>query len=165
MTSTRETSARIGIFGERFPIYRAASLTGELEEASKSIEGKGCVTLFGAKGHTYKWREFREYVLPKVRALAEYIDGGDDFRGKAFLYRLLALARGAEKNSKLDIARCAYLLARAEPKEQERKEKYAEFSNNVMSWMTDTAERARFITAIYLYVYLVRQRSEKIAEL
>ena len=158
-------SAGIGIFGERFPIYRAASLTGELEEASKDVEGKSCVTLFDTKGHTYKWREFREYVLPKVRALAEYIDGGDDFRGKAFLYRLLALARGAEKNSKLDIARCAYLLARAEPKEQERKEKYAEFSNNVMSWMTDTAERARFITAIYLYVYLVRQRSEKIAEL
>ena len=30
-------SAGIGIFGEKFPIYRAAALTGELEEASKSI--------------------------------------------------------------------------------------------------------------------------------
>ncbi len=152
-------SAGVGIFGEKFPIYRAAALTGELEEASKSIEGKGCVTLFDTTGHTYKWSKFREGVLPKVRALAQYIDGGDNFRGKAFLYRLLSLARRAGTD-RLDIARCAYLLARAEPKEKQAKEKYARFSANVMQWIMDRNERAEFITAAYLYVYLIRQRSE-----
>lgn len=152
-------SAGVGIFGEKFPIYRAAALTGELEEASKSIEDKGCVTLFDTTGHTYKWSKFREGVLPKVRALAQYIDGGDNFRGKAFLYRLLSLARRAGTD-RLDIARCAYLLARAEPKEKQAKEKYARFSANVMQWIMDRNERAEFITAAYLYVYLIRQRSE-----
>lgn len=153
-------SAGVGIFGEKFPIYRAAALTGELEEASKSIEGKGCVTLFDTTGHTYRWSKFREGVLPKVRALAQYIDGGDNFRGKAFLYRLLSLARRAGTD-RLDIARCAYLLARAEPKEKQAKEKYARFSANVMQWIMDRNERAEFITAAYLYVYLIRQRSEE----
>lgn len=153
-------SAGIGIFGEKFPIYRAASLTGELEEASKNVPGKNCVTLFDTKGHTYKWQDFRERVLPKVRALAEYIDGsGEGFKGKAFLYRLLSLARRAGSD-KLDVARCAYLLARAEPRGEAGRNAYARFSSSVMEWIMDEKKRAEFITAIYIYVYLIRQRSD-----
>ncbi len=154
-------SAGIGIFRPKFPIYRAASLTGEMEEASKSVEGKGCVTLFDTNEHTYKWNDFRSSVLPKVRKLSAYIDGsGDGFRGKAFLYRLLALARRADAENRLDVARCAYLLARAEPRGEAERNAFARFSSSVMEWIMDEKQRAEFITAIYIYVYMIRQRSD-----
>lgn len=154
-------SAGIGIFKPKFPIYRAASLTGEMEEASKSVDGKSCVTLFDTTGHTYKWNDFRERVLPKVREISAYIDGsGEDFKGKAFLYRLLASARRAGAGNRLDVARCAYLLARAEPRGEAGRNAYTRFSSSVMEWIMDDKKRAEFITAIYIYIYMMRQRSD-----
>lgn len=159
---TLSLSAGIGIFKPKYPIYHAAALTEELEAASKSVAGKGCVTLFEPQRHTYKWERFRGGVLPKVRLLEEYFshsEDGESAKGKAFLYRLLELARNAEE--KINIARAAYLLARMEPSSAEKKKEFAPFSADVFSYFLNENERQELITAIYIYVYMVRQRSEE----
>ncbi len=78
---------------------------------------------------------------------------------KAFLYRILDLARNAEE--KINIARAAYLLARMDPSSAERKKEFAHFSANIFSCFLNENERQELITAIYIYVYMVRQRSEE----
>ena len=137
---TLSISAGIGLFDEKYPISYIASQTGDLEDASKSMEGKNAVTLFSEKEQTYHWEGFidegnlstshRKPSLRQTYHWDEFIDEvlGEKFRllykffsfssetaerGKAFLYHILDLFRKADE--KINLARLAYLLARLEP--------------------------------------------------
>ncbi|WP_303322530.1 type III-A CRISPR-associated protein Cas10/Csm1 [Cloacibacillus evryensis] len=151
-------SAGIAIYPYKYPIYRGAHLAAELEEKSKRVPGKDSLTLFTAdEGYTYKWDDFSSGVVPKLRLLGKFLDGEDSERGKAFLYKLLQLLRRADK--KINIARCAYLLTRLEPKEEGAKKRaYGEFAKQTYLWITDGKDKGELITAIQIYVYLTRKR-------
>ncbi len=157
-------SAGIGMFNEKYPISYIASQSGDLESASKDLDGKNAVTLFTEEGNTYKWDEFIEEVLgEKFALLNRFFSFSKDTseRGKAFLYRILELFREAE--DRINLARLAYLLARLEPAKKPGDEKaeefralYGEFKKKLYQWQRNEKDRRQFVTAIYIYAYLTR---------
>lgn len=109
-------SAGIDIEDERFPIRLSAAKAGALEDRAKEEPDKDSVALFDPDlEHTYSWKRFREDVMgEKLSLLREFFDVEDQARGNSFIYKLLDLLRlSQEKDGKLQLARYAYLLARA----------------------------------------------------
>ena len=175
---TLSVSGGIGIFPEKYPIYEMASETGELEDISKTKlrdkngdPVKDSVTLFDESG-CYRWDTFTEKVVgEKLRILREFLDGNTE-KGKALLYNMLSLIREtyADKTAqtdsadrKLNLARFAYLIARMIPEnkdDKEAQEKYSQFKRDIYGWITDDEDRRQLVTAIYLYVYSVRENEE-----
>ena len=171
---TLKISAGIGIYDEKYPISYIAAKSGDLESQSKHLDGKNAVTLFTTsdkdEDHTYHWHEFVEEVLgEKLLLLRRFFgygalassEGRDDgqMRGKAFLYRILELYR--HSGDKINLARLAYLLARLEPSpssEEEYKLLYSELKQKLYEWHRNAKDRKQFITAIYIYTYMTRDR-------
>ena len=161
---TLSISAGIGLFDEKYPISYIASQTGDLEDVSKSMEGKNAVTLFSEKEQTYHWDEFIDEVLEeKFQLLYEFFSFSSETaeRGKAFLYHILDLFREADE--KINLARLAYLLARLEPSKKKGDDNaeayrrlYQEFKQKLYQWQRNEKDRRQFITAIYIYAYLNR---------
>ena len=151
-------SAGIHVCQPKFPLYMSARLSAALEAKSKKLEGKDGITLFEDSGeNTYKWEDFENKVMTKHHLLSSFLDTEDQDRGKAFLYRLLELMRRAD--DRINIARCAYMLARLAPSNNPRKEEaYREFSKKAFAWIRDPAARRELITAIHIYLYINRKK-------
>lgn len=84
----------------------------------------------------------------------------------AFLYHLVELLRNTQE--KINTARYVYLLSRMEPEKDADKKKiddYKKFSKKMYIWSKEENEREELITAIYLYVYLNRERGEQTDEI
>ena len=150
-------SAGIGLYPEKYPVSAMARETGELEECSKARPGKSAVALFD-ENNVYSWDTFINNVLEeKYVLLRDFFSAAED-HGKSFLYRLLELMRGSEE--KINLARYAYLLARMEPKgdaSEGQKELYRDFARKMYEWMQDPEQRRQTITAIYIYIYMIRE--------
>lgn len=159
---TLSISAGIGIYPPKYPIAAMAREVGDLEECAKSYPGKNAISLFD-ESNTYSWNDFVQDVWKeKYQELAEFFDAQDQERGKAFLYHLLEYIRNSDE--KINIARFAYTLARMEPDKDadtETKERYRMFSKKMYCWIQNEKDRKSLITAIYLYVYSVRERQEE----
>jgi len=158
-------SAGIGIYPDKYPIHVMARETGELEDFSKTAEGKNSVTLF-TNDFRFKWDELSDKIIREKRGALEEFFGDNREKGNSFLYSILSFLNGIEaesndknKPAKISLARFAYLMARESPKpddSDEIKKKYDCFSRKMYDWMTNTADRKRLKTAIYLYVYSKR---------
>ena len=182
---TLKISAGIGLYYEKYPVSYIAAKSGELESCSKGMEGKNAVTLFTAgisvgdatdsgsmesgsvaggstDDHTYHWEEFTGKVLgEKLSLLRRFFEykGESMERGKNFVYRILELYRYS--GEKINLARLAYLLARLEPAgdaPQEYRELYDELKHKLYEWHRNAADRKQFITAVYIYIYMIRDR-------
>jgi len=158
---TLTISAGIGIYPEKFPISEMAEQTGHLLEISKKHNNgkKDAVTLFD-ETECYSWNEFIESVIgEKLRTLQSYSKVCK--LSKALLYKMLELIRNKEKENKLNIARFAYTIARLKPDEKSKKEieKYNEFAIKMYRWIQNEKDVKQLITAIYIYVYMNRERS------
>ena len=165
---TLKISAGIGLYNEKYPISYIAAKSGDLEQQSKHLDGKNAVTLFTTvdkgENHTYHWKEFVDEVLgvklSLLRRFFGYKAKGEELaRGKVFLYHILELYRHSE--DKINLARLAYLLARLEPSpsaEDEYKVLYNELKNKLYTWHRSENDRKQFITAIYIYAYMIRDR-------
>ncbi len=154
-------SGGIGIYDASYPINCMAQETAELEDYAKELPGKNAVTLFEA-GESYGWQVFTQKVLKeKYKTIADYMQITQN-RGKAFLYNLLSLLR--DDGSRFNRARFVYYLSRMEPDRRDdnispaEKEAYAAFSEKMYRWSTDAEERRQTVTAIYLYVYMQREK-------
>ncbi|MDE7327514.1 MAG: type III-A CRISPR-associated protein Cas10/Csm1, partial [Lachnospiraceae bacterium] len=178
---TQETlslSAGIGLYEHDYPVSAGAKEVAQLEDAAKRLPDKNAVTVFEAewkgikiikgekkerkeKRGTYYWREFEEEVLgEKLKVLREFLQGSED-RGMSFIYNLLELLRSPEE--KINFARYVYILSRLEPGREakpEKKEAYLNFTKKMYPWYKKEEDRRQLITAIYLYVYLNRQKEE-----
>lgn len=152
-------SAGIGIFREKYPVFKSARETEALEEKSKSRPDKNAITLFTTKeDHTYRWDVFRDKVMgEKLRLIKDFMDQQENERGTAFLYRLLSLLR--ESGDKINIARYAYYLAKMEPKNN--RQQYTIFSQKMYEWILNKTDKQQLITAMYTYLYQKRKRSER----
>lgn len=170
---TLTISAGIGIYPEKYPVATMARQTGELEEAAKSLPDKDGISLF-SENNTYKWDEFiNEVIEEKYWTIKDFFDNSEKF-GKNFLYNLLELMRNTLEHpeEKINIARYAYLLGRMDPKgkagtEREKeilnqqKENYLKFSKSMYKWIRDEKQCRQAITAIYIYVYTIRETAEQ----
>lgn len=164
---TLTLSAGIGLFPARYPVKAMARQTGELEEASKALEGKNGITLFDAQEgwQTYHWETLKDSVVgEKFALLNEYFSLVPE-KGMSAIYRLMDYIRNLDQD-KINLARLAYMLGRMEPDkkaEEEVKELYRRFSRTLYGWISgeDKEENCRqLITAIYLYVYWNRKREQ-----
>ncbi len=158
---TLTISGGIGIYDASFPINRMALETADLEDAAKELPGKNAVSLFDESGR-YSWKTFTEEVLAdKYTVIHNYMSLTED-RGKAFLYHILELLRGSE--GRFNRARFVYYLSRMEPEgtaEDDRaadKKIYQDFSAKMYQWSMTEEGRRQLISAIYLYVYMSRER-------
>jgi len=168
---TLTISAGIGLYPAKYPLSVCASEVARLEDASKSYPDaehpeKDAVTLFTEDNQTYRWKDLKEKVVDeKLKVLSGFLRNSDE-RGKAFLYRILELIRGMDdkKEGRMNLARLAYALARLEPSEDqehpENKAQYIEFSRKLYRWVQNPEDKKQLVTAIYLYVYLNREKEE-----
>ena len=64
---------------------------------------------------------------------------------------------------KINIARFAYTLARMEPDDKaapEERQQYKVFAKSMYQWIGNENDRKQLITAIYIYVYSIRDEQE-----
>lgn len=154
----------IGLHTLKYPMYKSASEVAELEDLSKQQEGKNSISLFDVKqDHTYQCDVFRESVIgQKLKQLQNFFDFDSNVQesSHSFLYRLLELLQ--KSDDKINIARYAYILAKMEPKkrDQEYQNRYKEFSENMYRWILNPKDRKEIITALCIYSYLIRKRSD-----
>ena len=159
---TLKISAGIGIYPEKYPAAALALQTGELEDTAKSEKdgGKNAIAIFDKKTF-YKWETFVDSVLgEKFRLIKKYFDGNED-KGASAMYKMLGYIRN--RGEKISLARFAYMLGRIEPDkkaDQEKKLLYQEFSKKMYQWIKDDKDNKELITAIYMYVYLNRNKEE-----
>lgn len=172
-------SAGVGLFPYHYPIYAMAEDTAILESEAKNINRlKNGLALFGMElrqgtgdkmcsiaRHKYTWPLFKENVVKdKLQRLEVYFDktfGQDSGGGTAFLYQLKRFAEELDKNpaEKMNLARFAYLLARMEPGKKDPKlaDLYADLSVDLYRWVRDDISRGMLLTAIELYLCMVRK--------
>lgn len=156
-------SGGFGLYTTAYPVARAAEETADLEDFSKEQPGKNSITLFAAEESLrFSWPVFSQMVMQeKYSLLADFFDNDDNGRGNAFLYQLLEFLRTAK--DRLNLARCAYLLARLRPDQKDGAAKlkaYDTFSKQFYSWALQPEKRRQLIAAIYLYVYLHRNETQ-----
>ena len=156
---TLTISAGIGMYSQDYPLYAMAQETGELEEISKKNTDKNSVTIFSGE-NCFKWDVLIEKVIgEKLAALDKYLVVNDE-KGKGMLYNMLNLIRDTSDESRLNIARFVYFLARLAPEDkEENKEKLAafrEFSVKMYSWVQNREDNRQLIAAIYIYIYKKR---------
>lgn len=93
----------------------------------------------------------------KFVLIRDFFQSMEDY-GKSFLYRLLELMRS--RGEKINLARYAYLLTRMQPGDkasEEAKTLYHQFSQKMYDWMKDDTQCRQAITAIYIYIYTIRE--------
>ena len=159
-------SAGIGMFDAKYPIARMAWATGALEDTAKmyaapdgSGRTKNALALWTEQS-VFGWDEFVGTVLPRfeeMRALfqkrpAEELDPDADDKGKAFIYKLVALLRNYDDVS--SAPRLAYLLARG----FEGNPEASQISGQFYGWARDERERRCLIAALEWYVYSTREK-------
>ncbi len=162
---TLTISAGIGIYEAGYPISAIAGEVADLEESAKAVPEKNAVTLFQEKEGTYRWKEFEDCVIKeKYKAVYDFFTTSEE-RGKNFLYQLLELLRN--RTDKINFARYVYILSRLEPDRSaalEQREAYKVFSQKMYQWIKNDEDCRQLITAIYLYVYLTREKEETVNE-
>ena len=158
---TLTISGGIGIYDSSYPINCMASEVAELEDYAKELPAKNAITLFDASGR-YGWQQFTQQVLAeKYTAIADYMAVTQN-RGKAFLYNILKLLR--DDGQRFNRARFVYYLSRMEPDWRDEnisireKDVYSVFSSKMYKWSTDAENRRQVVSAIYLYVYMQREK-------
>ena len=159
---TLTISGGIGLYDSKFPVNVMASQTAELEDLSKSVEGKNAVTLFDETGR-YSWDVFINDVLgKKYKTIYDFMTLTND-KGKVFLYHLLELLRGSE--GPFNRARFVYFLSRMDTENGDNSnssndeiQAYKEFSSKMYQWSMNPEGRRQIVTAIYLYVYMKREK-------
>ena len=148
-------SAGIGMFDEKYPIASMAAKTGELEDAAKKHRAGGEVTkdavALWSDQAVFGWDDFESAVAPKLGEIRELFDKNE--KGKALIYKLIALLRGAR--DQVSLPRLAYLLARSFEDEGDGA---GESSMRLYAWATDARERAALVTALEWYVYSIREK-------
>lgn len=149
-------SAGIGIYNSKYPINRIAEDTGEYEDRSKLYPNKNAVTIMD---ETYSWDDFDKKVIKEKRDELERFFSTQEDRGMSFMYNLLELIRNAE--DKINLARYAYVLARLEPTVKEEQESYGIFKSNMHKWIQNSEDRRQLQTAMCIYSYMSRERSDE----
>lgn len=153
-------SAGIGIYHEKYPVSSMAREVGKLEEVAKAYPNKNAVAIFSER-NVYSWDIFIDDVIgEKYKCIQIFFDYNKEY-GKSFLYKLLDLI--CYRADKINLARYVYLLSRMKPNDKaspELKEAYRNFAVNMHKWRKDKEESKKLITAIYIYIYTIRESDE-----
>lgn len=173
-------SAGMAVFSAHYPVSRMIDDTKSLLKIAKDQPGKDSIALFGFDTnqmeqdkklncrHVYKWEDFIENVCQeKLDLFLNTVNVDQDKSvkdkleaGKSLLYRLLDLM-DINADSRLNLARFAYVLARMQPKQKSLLSTYNMFSNNMYKWMSGSAQDKKELhTALNLLIYYMRKYKE-----
>lgn len=169
---TLTLSGGIGLYKSGYPVSAMAGEVQELESAAKDIDSsksylqgkwkeKNALSIF-QKDIVFKWEKLEKNVLgEKFKLINEFFSANNGY-GKNFLYNLLELIRNREE--KINFARCVYLLSRMEPDyraSEKLKGLYRNFSRKMYEWIRAENQAEELIAAIYIYVYLKREKEDE----
>ncbi len=163
---TLTISAGIGIYPKKYPISSMARETNELESYAKEYSNKNAIAFFD-KDLGFSWKEFKDNILEEKLSFLKVFFKEVPEKGKAFLYRMLELMRNIEKDEtaeketdKINLARLAYLLGRLEEsvKNTSQDRNISNFAKQIYQWINNPIEKKYLKTAIYIYVYLIREK-------
>lgn len=144
---TLTLSAGIGLYRSKYPLYKMASETGVLEDYAKQ-DVKNKVTLWSSE-KVYHWDILKDNIINhKYRLIVQELSSQNE-HNKAFVYKVMTLLRD---NSKINIARLAYLLVKSKLSD--------DFSKKILDWANDKDERKHLVTALEYYVYKTRKEQE-----
>ena len=164
-------SAGIGFFKRSFPISQMAKITGELEKIAKNnIENnisKNSVALFGEIDdkikHVYTWDRLENKVLNEKYLFIKNVTSLNKKEENKLLiskskwYTFIELLnKKIRENSKIDLARFAYTIARIEYVKEDI-EMFTEFKNKMFNWFKNTEDAMELLTAINLWIYQGRK--------
>lgn len=144
---TLTLSAGIGMYRPKYPIYKMASETGALEKAAKVA--KDNVTLWSLR-NVYHWDVLKNNVLNQKLDCITNEFQQHSVHNKAFIYKMLTLLQA---DSKLNVARIAYLLGKSKVSD--------EFSKKVFSWISKPEDKKALITALEYTIYVTRKESDE----
>jgi len=162
-------SAGIGMFKDGFPVAQMAEITGNIEKAAKNNEGKDSIAIL-TEGQVFKWEEFIGGVIEeKYRNLLKWFDipGVSNNKevknkqkvqlSKSVLYKFMSLTSEVldKKDSKINIARFAYSIARLE-KTKENSSTFDEMKRGILSYLKNKKDAKQLLTAFWLLVYRIR---------
>lgn len=150
---TMTISAGFGMYTYNSPVFIMARETKNLEKYSKQQKLKNSVTLFN-KEYRYSWEEFEEKVLKeKLDLINKLFAANENTYGMSLIYKMLDLI-SESANTRLNIARFAYLLARLKPEKVR-----GELCEKMYHWITSEDDRKQLITAMHIYIYTKREIS------
>lgn len=144
---TLTLSAGIGMYKPKYPIYKMASETGDLEKTAKIA--KNNVTLWNSN-NVYHWDDLKDkvlnqkvtYIITEFKQMSKH--------NKTFMYNILTLL---QQDSKLNIARLAYLLGKSEVSDS--------FSRTIFKWATNPLDKKALVTALEYIIYTTRKESDE----
>ena len=164
-------SAGIGFFKHSFPVSQMAKITGNLENLAKNnIEkniSKDSVALFGEIDdkikHIYTWDRLENKVLNEKYLFIKNVtslnikEENKLLISKSKWYDFIELLnKKIRENSKIDLARFAYTVARIEYAKGDV-EMFTEFKNKMFNWFKNTEDAMELLTAINLWIYQGRE--------
>ena len=148
-----------------------AKITGQLENLAKNnIENnitKNSVALFGEIDdkikHVYTWDRLENKVLNEKYTFIKNVtslnikEKNKLFISKSKWYTFIELLnKKIREDSKIDLARFAYTIARIEC-DKEDKEMFTEFKNKMFNWFKNVEDAMELLTAINLWIYQGRE--------
>lgn len=151
-------SGGLALLHSHYPLHRVAKEGEILESDAKGMQGKNSVSLFEPGRHRYHWDNlFNDVLNVKLSCVETYMQSQRS-HNSSFLMQLRAYLLHMDRH-RINLARCAYLLARFAPANNAHwveKNAYQAFSKNVMAWVINPAERGELLTAIDCYIYFSR---------
>lgn len=160
--NTLTISAGIGVYHNNYPISSMAKEVGELEENSKSMDGKNSITIFD-ENNCYKWNDFIDNILNgKLKFIYENFENAKEL-SRSLLYKILEFLRN--RDDIINLARFSYLMARLEDSmSNDNRENFEKtnrkFSKQMCKWIQNDKDSKELITAIYIYAYLTREEGK-----
>lgn len=143
------------MFDEKYPIASMAEETGALEDAAKLYvqpdngKSKNAIAWWTQES-VFSWEEFIQEVVPLEAKIHTLFDANE--KGKAFIYRLVALLRDTQ--NPISLPRLAYLLARSFEDFDNGKDNSRELFDLAM----DKTKCRYLLVALEWYVYSVREK-------
>lgn len=160
-------SAGIGLFPEKYPIYKIATFMEDLLLEAKSVKDKNSVAIFDTS-QVFKWNEFFDAFVGE-KSLLKLIECNieSDLISQTMLYNsIYNPLKNIQQDDKKTLYKFAYMLGRIR-KEKESKlkdEKIKEQFGNLEQTLMESANyqnkktREKLLLAIQIYMYLNRKK-------
>ncbi|NMA05951.1 MAG: type III-A CRISPR-associated protein Cas10/Csm1 [Acholeplasmataceae bacterium] len=159
-------SAGIGLFQEKYPIYKISTYVEDLLLKAKSVEGKNSVSIFDTS-QVFKWEEF----FNSISGDGSYLNLINfniekELISQTLLYNSIYYPLKNLKDDKKTVYRFAYMLGRKRKenedklKDEKLRDKFNELEQVLMTSANYQNKKIRenFLLAIQVYMYLNRKK-------
>ncbi|MGI6781386.1 MAG: type III-A CRISPR-associated protein Cas10/Csm1 [Acholeplasmataceae bacterium] len=162
-------SAGIGLFAEKYPIYKIANYTEDLLLSAKSMTNKNSVAIFD-QNQVFKWDDFFEAIVGESSYLSLIEENiKNNVISKTMLYNSIYIPlKNIQKEDKKIIYKFAYMLGRRRSdlkdklKDETSQKLFSKLEQELMISANyhNRQSREKLLLAIQIYMYLNRKKEE-----